>query len=61
MFLTIASGVGHDMWVVILGRAISGMGGAGTMTISSIIITGETERRFKLDGVLTRFRYCSPA
>ena len=28
------------MWIVILGRAISGMGGAGTMTISSVIITG---------------------
>jgi hypothetical protein len=26
------------MWVVILGRAISGMGGAGIMAISSIII-----------------------
>lgn len=41
------------MWVVILGRAISGMGGAGTMTISSIIITGELESRHKLEALLT--------
>lgn len=34
------SGVGSRMWIVILGRAISGMGGAGTMTISAVIITG---------------------
>ena len=36
------SGLGSQMWVVILGRAISGMGGAGTMTIGSVIITGES-------------------
>lgn len=28
------------MWIVILGRALSGIGGAGVMTMSSIIITG---------------------
>ena len=34
------SGVGQTMWMVILGRAVSGIGGAGIMTVSSIIITG---------------------
>ena len=33
------------MWVVILGRAISGMGGAGIMTISSIMITDIVPKR----------------
>jgi MFS family permease len=33
------------MWTVILGRAISGMGGAGTMIISSVIITDIVPRR----------------
>jgi len=61
MFLTISSGIGHDMWVVILGRAVSGMGGAGTMTVSSIIITGKIELQFKREVVLTVSRYCSPA
>ena len=28
------------MWVVILGRAISGTGSAGIMTVGSVIITG---------------------
>ncbi|KAJ5915323.1 hypothetical protein N7454_011077 [Penicillium verhagenii] len=41
----IISGVGSQMWIVILGRAISGMGGAGTMTISSVIITDIVPRR----------------
>ncbi|KAJ5684877.1 uncharacterized protein N7477_001222 [Penicillium maclennaniae] len=41
----IISGIGHDMWVVILGRAICGMGGGGIMTISSIIITDIVPRR----------------
>ncbi|KAJ5533711.1 hypothetical protein N7494_010263 [Penicillium frequentans] len=41
----IISGVGSQMWIVILGRAISGMGGAGTMTISSIIITDIVPKR----------------
>lgn len=34
-----------QMGMVILGRAISGMGGAGTMTISSIIITDIVPKR----------------
>ncbi|KAJ5660714.1 uncharacterized protein N7484_000086 [Penicillium longicatenatum] len=41
----IISGVGSQMWIVILGRAISGMGGAGTMTISSVIITDIVPKR----------------
>ncbi|KAJ5112038.1 hypothetical protein N7532_000083 [Penicillium argentinense] len=41
----IICGIGSQMWVVILGRAISGMGGAGTMTISSVIITDIVPRR----------------
>jgi predicted MFS family arabinose efflux permease len=41
----LCSGIGTQMWVVILGRAISGMGGAGTMTISSIIITDIVPKR----------------
>ncbi|KAJ5768778.1 Major facilitator superfamily domain general substrate transporter [Penicillium odoratum] len=41
----IISGVASHMGVVILGRAISGIGGAGTMTISSVIITDIVPRR----------------
>ncbi|KAJ5112900.1 hypothetical protein N7456_001434 [Penicillium angulare] len=41
----IVCGIGSEMWIVILGRAISGMGGAGTMTISSVIITDLVPRR----------------
>ncbi|CAG8416725.1 unnamed protein product [Penicillium salamii] len=41
----ILSGVASQMRMVILGRAISGMGGAGTMTISSIIITDIVPKR----------------
>ncbi|KAJ5037809.1 hypothetical protein NUH16_011410 [Penicillium rubens] len=41
----ILSGLGTHMWVVILGRAISGMGGAGIMAISSIIITDIVPKR----------------
>ncbi|KAJ5358363.1 uncharacterized protein N7496_010776 [Penicillium cataractarum] len=41
----IISGVGSQMWVVILGRAISGMGGGGCMTISSVIITDIVPKR----------------
>ncbi|CAI7588887.1 unnamed protein product [Penicillium pancosmium] len=41
----IICGVGPQMWTVILGRAISGMGGAGTMIISSVIITDIVPRR----------------
>lgn len=32
------------MWMVTLGRAISGIGGAGIMTVSSIIITGMSSK-----------------
>jgi MFS family permease len=48
------------MWVVILGRAICGMGGGGIMTISSIIITGENSPVPELDDMLTVSRYCPP-
>ncbi|KAJ5248600.1 hypothetical protein N7468_000051 [Penicillium chermesinum] len=41
----IICGLGSQMWVVILGRAISGIGGAGTMTISSVIITDIVPKR----------------
>ncbi|KAI2670631.1 hypothetical protein DTO006G1_9438 [Penicillium roqueforti] len=41
----ILSGIGTRMWVVVFGRAISGMGGAGIMTISSIIITDIVPKR----------------
>ncbi|KAJ5337246.1 Vacuolar membrane amino acid uptake transporter [Penicillium brevicompactum] len=41
----ILSGIASQMNLVILGRAISGMGGAGTMTISSIIITDIVPKR----------------
>ncbi|CAI7639569.1 unnamed protein product [Penicillium glandicola] len=41
----IMSGIGPQMWMVIFGRAISGMGGAGIMTISSIIITDIVPKR----------------
>lgn len=40
------SGIGSQMWVVILGRVISGMGGGGCMTISSVIITGKEYLEF---------------
>ncbi|GKZ69924.1 hypothetical protein AnigIFM50267_005159 [Aspergillus niger] len=39
------SGIGRDMATVILGRAISGIGGAGTMAMGSIIITDIVPRR----------------
>ena len=38
------SGIGQTLWMVILGRAISGIGGAGIMTVSSIIITGMSSK-----------------
>ncbi|KAJ5129141.1 uncharacterized protein N7515_005180 [Penicillium bovifimosum] len=41
----IMSGIGSKMPLVILGRAISGTGGAGIMTISSIIITDIVPKR----------------
>ncbi|KAL2867831.1 major facilitator superfamily domain-containing protein [Aspergillus lucknowensis] len=36
----VVCGLATDLWIVILGRALSGIGGAGVMTMSSIIITG---------------------
>jgi len=36
----IYSGLGREMWQVILGRAISGIGGAGTITVAAVIIAG---------------------
>lgn len=41
--MPIYSGLGREMWQVILGRAISGIGGAGTMTVAAVIITGMFE------------------
>ena len=38
--LTIISGVGWTLWQVILGRGISGLGGAGMISLVSIYITG---------------------
>ncbi|KAI1086070.1 MFS general substrate transporter [Rostrohypoxylon terebratum] len=35
----IGSGVGQSMWQVILGRVISGSGGAGLMSLAAVIIT----------------------
>ncbi|KAI9374313.1 major facilitator superfamily domain-containing protein [Aspergillus egyptiacus] len=41
----VVCGVATDMWVVILGRALSGVGGAGVMTMSAIIITDIVAKR----------------
>ncbi|PYI11253.1 efflux pump antibiotic resistance protein [Aspergillus sclerotiicarbonarius CBS 121057] len=41
----VISGIGRGMATVILGRAISGIGGAGTMAMGSIIITDIVPRR----------------
>ncbi|PWY78349.1 multidrug resistance protein Fnx1 [Aspergillus heteromorphus CBS 117.55] len=41
----IISGIGPSMTTIILGRAISGIGGAGTMAMGSIIITDIVPRR----------------
>ncbi|KAL2008977.1 hypothetical protein VTN00DRAFT_7171, partial [Thermoascus crustaceus] len=38
-------GLGREMWQVILGRAISGIGGAGTMTVAAVIITDLVPKR----------------
>lgn len=38
--LTLSSGVGSSMSQVIAGRAITGIGGGGMMTMASIVITG---------------------
>ncbi|KAI9046068.1 efflux pump antibiotic resistance protein [Aspergillus affinis] len=39
------SGIGRDLWTVIGGRAVSGIGGAGIMTLGSIITTDTVPRR----------------
>jgi hypothetical protein len=36
------SGTAGAMWQVILGRAVTGLGGAGMVTLAAIIITGES-------------------
>ncbi|RAL16313.1 efflux pump antibiotic resistance protein [Aspergillus homomorphus CBS 101889] len=41
----VISGIGSSMFLVILGRAISGIGGAGTMAMGVIIITDIVPRR----------------
>ncbi|OJJ07326.1 hypothetical protein ASPVEDRAFT_364631 [Aspergillus versicolor CBS 583.65] len=41
----VVCGLAPDMWIVIVGRAISGIGGAGVMTMSSIIITDIVSKR----------------
>ncbi|KAJ6100452.1 hypothetical protein N7499_000082 [Penicillium canescens] len=41
----ILSGIGSQMWIVVLGRSISGMGGAGIMTVSSVVITDIVPKR----------------
>ncbi|KAB8224274.1 major facilitator superfamily domain-containing protein [Aspergillus novoparasiticus] len=38
-------GIGRDLWAVIIGRAVSGIGGAGIMTLGSVIITDIVPRR----------------
>ncbi|KAL4863350.1 hypothetical protein BDV12DRAFT_202194 [Aspergillus spectabilis] len=38
-------GLATEMWIVILGRALSGIGGAGVITMSSIIITDIVSKR----------------
>ncbi|PLN78470.1 efflux pump antibiotic resistance protein [Aspergillus taichungensis] len=44
-FGCLISGIGHGLWMVILGRAVSGIGGAGIMTLGSVIITDIVPRR----------------
>ncbi|KAL4759367.1 major facilitator superfamily domain-containing protein [Aspergillus foveolatus] len=41
----VVCGLATDMWIVILGRALSGIGGAGVMTMSAIIITDIVAKR----------------
>ncbi|KAL2815257.1 major facilitator superfamily domain-containing protein [Aspergillus cavernicola] len=41
----VVCGLATDMWIVILGRVISGIGGAGVITMSSIIITDIVSKR----------------
>lgn len=42
--ICVDSAGGYSMWHIILGRAISGIGGAGTLTVASVIITGTAQR-----------------
>ncbi|KAL4901996.1 hypothetical protein BDW74DRAFT_187011 [Aspergillus multicolor] len=41
----VVCGLATDMWIVIVGRALSGVGGAGVMTMSAIIITDIVAKR----------------
>ncbi|KAL3434366.1 major facilitator superfamily domain-containing protein [Aspergillus tetrazonus] len=41
----VVCGLATDMWIVIVGRALSGIGGAGVMTMSAIIITDIVAKR----------------
>jgi MFS family permease len=41
----VVCGLAADMWIVISGRALSGIGGAGVMTMSAIIITDIVAKR----------------
>jgi hypothetical protein len=43
------SGLGRDMWAVILGRAISGIGGAGISGMAAVIITGMRANVYSFD------------
>ena len=44
LMLYVDSAGGYSMWHIILGRAVSGIGGAGTLTVASVIITGTTQK-----------------
>ncbi|KAL4875116.1 major facilitator superfamily domain-containing protein [Aspergillus karnatakaensis] len=44
-FGCVVCGLAPEMWIVILGRALSGIGGAGVMTMSAIIITDIVSKR----------------
>ncbi|RDW68701.1 uncharacterized protein DSM5745_08461 [Aspergillus mulundensis] len=41
----VVCGLATDMWIAIVGRALSGIGGAGVMTMSAIIITDIVAKR----------------
>jgi hypothetical protein len=36
------SGIGQEMWQVIAGRVVGGIGGSGMVALVSILITGES-------------------
>lgn len=42
------SGVGNTMWQVIVGRVISGVGGAGITVLVSILIIGRQQIHVRL-------------